>query len=144
MKTFAFLIVFVLLAGFNKSASGQIVTEDMPWVSVVEQQIPWSRMDSLQKLRKAYDLKYGWEEKAIELGHVLDIRIYFTNDEWNCRIEYVYPSWEAMYNPGWVRSTWEEILPDSVKHEDIDAGYSWVFKDVVSRFRVYRLVSGAR
>ena len=115
----------------------------MPWVNVVEMQIPWSHVDSLQKLRKAYDLKYKWEEKAIELGHVLDIRIYFTNDVWNYRAEYVFPSWEAMYNPGWVVRTWEEILPDSVKHDEIAAGYQWVFKDVVSRSKIYRLVTGA-
>jgi hypothetical protein len=144
MRTLAFLIVFVLLAGLHKSASGQIVTKDMPWVSVVEYQLPWSHVDSLQKLRKAYDLKYKWEEKAVELGHVLDIRIYFTNDVWNCRMEWLYPSWEAMMNPGWVLRTWEEVLPDSVKHEDIAAGYDWVFKDVVSRWRAYRLVTGAR
>ena len=143
MKTLAFLIVFVLLAGLHTTASCQIVTKDMPWVSVIEYQLPWSHMDSLQKLRKAYDIKYKWEEKAIELGHVLDIRIYFTNDVWNCRMEWLYPSWEAMMNPGWGRQTWEEVLPDSVKHEDIEAGYGWVFKDVVSRWRAYRLVTGA-
>ena len=144
MKTFAFLLVSVLLAGLYKSASGQIVTEDMPWVSVIEYQLPWSHMDSLQKLRKAYDIKYKWEEKAIELGHVLDIRIYLTNDVWNCRMEWLFPSWEAMNNPGWVRQTWEEVLPDSVKLEDIEAGYGWVTNDVVSRGRIYRLVPGAR
>ena len=144
MKTFAFLIVILLLAGLHKTAYGQIVTKDMPWVSVVEYQMPWSHMDSLQKLRKAYDIKYKWEEKAIELGHVLDIRIYFTNDVWNCRMEWLFPSWEAMNNLGWVLRTWEEVLPDSVKHEDIQAGYEWVFKDVVSRWRVYRLATGAR
>ena len=144
MKTFAFLIVFVLLLGLYKSASGQLVTEDMPWVSVVEYQLPWSHMDSLQKLRKAYDIKYKWEEKAIELGHVLDVRIYFTRDVWNCRMEWIYPSWEAMNNPGWVLRTWEAVLPDSVKQEDIQAGYNWVTKDLVSRSRIYRLVTGAR
>lgn len=127
----------------HDTASGQIVTEDMPWVSVVEYQMPWSHVDSLQKLRKAYDIKYKVEEKAIELGHVLDIRIYFTNDLWNCRIERIFPSWEAMINTDWIRQTWEEILPDSVKYEDIKAGYDWVFKDVVSRWKAYRLVTGA-
>jgi hypothetical protein len=38
---------------------------------------------------------------------------------------------------------YEEILPDSVKLEDKKAGYDWVRKDVVSRWRVYRLVTGA-
>jgi len=143
MKKIGFLIVIFLLAGWHITASGQIVNKDMPWVSVVEYQMPWSHLDSLQKLRKAYDIKYKWEEKAIELGHVLDIRIYFTNDVWNCRMEWLFPSWEAMNNPGWVRRTWEEVLPDSVKHEDIEAGYEWVFKDVVSRWRGYRLATGA-
>jgi hypothetical protein len=144
MKTFAFLILFILLAGLQETASGQIVDKTMPFVHVREFQLPWSHMDSLQKLRKAYDIKYKWEEKAIELGHVLDIRIYFTSDVWNCRMEWVFPSWEAMNNPGWVLRTWEEVLPDSVKHEEIAAGYDWVMKDVVSRSRIYRLVTGSR
>ena len=144
MKTFAFLMVIFLAVGLQETASGQIVDKTMPWVHVIEYQLPWSHMDSLQKLRKAYDLKYKWEEKAIELGHVLDIRIYFTNDVWNCRMEWLFPSWEAMRNPGWVLRTWEEVLPDSVKHEEIAAGYEWVMKDVVSRSKIYRLATGAR
>ena len=144
MKTLAFLIVFVLLAGLSKTASGQTWDKTMPFVHVREFQFPRSQLDSLQKLRKAYDIKYKVEEKAIELGHVLDIRIYITDDVWNCRIEWIYPSWEAMNNPGWIVRTWEEVLPDSVKHEEIAAGYDWVFKDVTTRSKIYRLVTGAR
>jgi hypothetical protein len=144
MRTSAFLIVFMLVSGLFNTARCQIVDKTMPWVHVRELQLPQSHVDSLQKLRKAYDLKYKWEEKAVELGYVLDIRIYFTDDVWNCRMEWVFPSWEAMQNPGWVLRTWEEVLPDSVKHEEIAAGYNWVMKDVVGRSRIYRLVTGAR
>jgi len=144
MKTLAFLIVFVLLAGLHTTAFCQIWDKTMPFVHVREYQFPQNKLDSMQKLRIAYDIKYKVREKAIELGHILDSRIYITDDLWNCRIEWIYPSWEAMYNPGWIHRTWEEVLPDSVKYEDVLAGYQWVLKDVTTRSRIYRLVTGAR
>lgn len=144
MKTLAFLIVFVLLAGLHKSASGQTVDKPNPFVHVREFQVPKSRVDSLNKIIKAYDIKYKVREKAIELGYVLDIRIYITDDVWNYRMEWVYPTWEAMINPGWIRRTWEEVLPDSVKHEEVAAAWGWAINDVVTRSRIYRLSYGAR
>ncbi len=144
MKTFAFLIVFVLLAGLHKTTSGQTFDKTMPFVHVREFQIPKSRVDSLHKIIEAYDIKYKVYEKAIELGYVLDIRIYITDDVWNHRIEWVYPSWEAMNNPGWIKRTWEEVLPDSVKNEEVAAAWEWATKDVVTRSRIYRLGYGAR
>jgi len=144
MKTLGFLIVFVLLAGLNKTAFGQTFGKNMPYVHVREFQLPNSRMDSLRKIIEAYDIKYKVYEKAVELGHVLDIRMYITDDVWNYRIEWVFPSWDAMNNPGWIRSTWEVVLPESVKHEEVAAAWDWALKDVVTRSRIYRLGYGAR
>ncbi len=141
MKTFAFLMVLFLVAGSLETAFGQEEKPTRPWVHVYEAQIPWSRVDSLDKLREAYDVKYKWEEKAKEMGYVLDIRIMYTNDVWNYRVEYVYPSWEAMYNPGWIGRVWEAVEPDSAKRAAINAGYGWAMKDVIGRSRIYRFVN---
>ena len=92
MKTFAFLMVLFLVAGSLETAFGQEEKPTRPWVQVYEAQVPWSRVDSLDKLREAYDVKYKWEEKAKEMGYVLDIRIMYTTDVWNYRVEYVDPS----------------------------------------------------
>ena len=143
MKTFAFLIVIFIVVGFHETAFSQEKEDTRRWVGVYEAQVPSSRLDSLTKLREAYDVKYKWEEKAKELGYVLDIRIMYTNDVWNYRVEYVYPSWEAMHNPGWRNRTWEALEPDSAKRAAINAGYGWVMKDVIGRSRIYRIVNWA-
>jgi len=144
MKTFAFLMVLFLVVGLQETAFGQEEKPTRPFVYMLERQLTWSQVDSAMKLREAYDVKYKWKEKAIEMGYVLDIRIMVTNDLWNYRIEWVYPSWEAMYNPGWSKRVWEAVEPDSEKREMIDAAYSSVFKDAIRRDRIYQLVTGAR
>ncbi len=144
MKTFAFLMVIFLAVGLQETTFGQEQEDNRPWVYMLERQLAWSKVDSAMKLREAYDVKYKWKEKAIEMGYVLDIRIMITNDLWNYRIEWVYPSWGAMYNPGWIGRVWEELEPDSKKREEINAAYDWVFKDAIRRGQIYRLVTGAR
>ena len=144
MKTFAFLMVLFLVVGSLETALSQEQEDTRPWVYMLERQLSWSQADSAMKLREAYDVKYKWEEKAIEMGYVLDIRIMITNDLWNYRIEWVYPSWEAIYNPGWAKRVWEELEPDPKKREEINAAYQGVFKDTPGRGQIYRLVTGAR
>lgn len=141
MKTLAFLIVLFLVTGSLETASGQEEKPTRPFVYMIEYQMTWSQVDSAESLRKAYDVKYKWEEKAVELGYILDVHIMITRDAWNYRIEYIYPSWEAIYNPGWINKVWEAVEPDSEKREMINAEYASVFKDLVGRDRIYQILN---
>jgi hypothetical protein len=144
MKTFAFLMVLFLMVGLQETAFSQEEKPTLTFVYMLERQLTWSQVDSAEKLREVYDVKYKWKEKAIEMGYVLDIRIMITNDVFNYRIEWVYPSWGAMYNPGWSTKVWEAVEPDSEKRKMIDAAYASVFKDAIRRDRIYILKTGAR
>ncbi len=146
MKTFTFLLVFLLVVGLQETAYGQEQEDTQPWVYMSEFQIPWSRVDSLMKLENLSDTEWKWYEKAKEMGYILDFRfmIHHTGDQWNVRYEWVYPSWEAMNKTGWAKEVSEAVEPDSAKREAVFAGYNWVFKDVIHRDQIYRLVIGAR
>jgi hypothetical protein len=146
MKTFAFIMVFFLVVGLQETAYGQEQEDTRPWVYMSEYQIPWSRVDSLVKFIELFNTELKWREKAIEMGYVLDIRImmHHTGDEWNYRVEWVYPSWEAMRNPGWGMKVWEAVEPDSTKRKAYISGPNWIFKDVIHRDQIYRLHLGAR
>ena len=146
MKTFAFLMVIFLVVGLQETAFGQEQEDTRPWVYMSEFQIPWSRIDSLMKLETVIDTEWKWYEKAKEMGYIIDFRfmIHHTGDEWNVKNEWVYPSWEAMNKSDWMKQVSETVEPDSVKRETVYAGFEWVFKDVIHRDQIYRLVTGAR
>ena len=144
-KTFAFLMVLFLVMGSLGTAFGQEKEDTRPYVYSMEFQIPWSRVDSLTKLVDLTDKEYKFYDKAKEMGYILDFRIMIhdTGNEWNVRIEWVYPSWEAIREPGWGKKVWEALEIDSAKVEEINAGFTWVTKDVIHRDNIYRLNIGA-
>jgi hypothetical protein len=146
MKTFAFLMVIFLAVGLQETTFGQEEKPNRPYIYMSEYQIPWSRVDSLVKILDLFEKEYKWREKAIELGYILDLRVMMhdTGNEWNYRVEWVYPSWEAIRNPGWGMKVWEAVEPDSAKREVYFAAIDWIFKDVIHQDQIYRLHWGAR
>ena len=72
MKTFAFLMVLFLMVGSLETAFGQEEESTLTFAYMLERQLTWSQADSAMKLREAYDVKYKWEEKAIEMGYVMN------------------------------------------------------------------------
>ncbi len=111
-----------------------------PWVYETEYQIPWSRVDSLSKLVKITD-ELGFYDKAVEMGFITDFRLYIhhTGDIWNVKVEWVYPTWEAM-NAGWQASkVWEAVGVDEDKAKEIDGGFNWVMNDIIHQDNIYRL-----
>ena len=140
------LMVIFLMVSMQETVSAQEKEDTRPYVYCMEFQIPWSRIDSLEKMINVFVTKYNWVEKAKEMGFILDQRAYIhdTGSEWNYRIEWVYPSWEAMGKTGWGMKVWEVVEPDTAIREAYFDGLDWVYKDVIHRDNIYRLMGGGR
>ena len=135
-------MVIVLMAGMSITVFGQENWDSYPWVYETEYQIPWSRVDSLWKLNTISD-ELNFNGKAVEMGFVLDIRIYIhhTGGVWNVKVQWIYPSFEAINEPGWGKKVWEALGVDEEKVKEIRGGFNWVFNDVIHRDNIYRLIS---
>ncbi len=100
---------------------------EQPYVYSSYWQIPWSRVDSLTKLLKLYP----WTETAIEMGHITNRvwLVHHTGAEYNIVISTVYPTWEAMGEGARIGQVFQALEPDSLRREEVNAGFSWVFND---------------
>lgn len=141
---FRLTILFIMIAAFVMGIPTAILGQDEetqdPWVYVSEFKVPAQRLDSLTTmLKKAKE--YKWVETAKSMGFILDqwILIHHTGDEWTVRIENVYPSWSAVYNPGWQGKVSEAAYGDDL--EVFTAAFTWIFAGVPHRDSIYRLVS---
>ena len=106
------------------------------WIYMTAYKIPWSRVDSLNKLNKLYPVV----AKAKENGTVLDYHmlVHHTGGEYNVVIVNVYESWEAMGEGNGFDAAFEELEPDEERRVEVNAGYGWVFNNTDHRDNIYR------
>ena len=135
-------MVIVFMAGMSITVFGQENWDSYPWVYETESQVPWSRVDSLDKLTTMSN-ELNFYGKAVEMGFVLDMRTYIhhTGGVWNVKVQWIYPSFEAINEQGWGTKVWEALGVDEEKVKEIRGGFNWVFNDVIHRDNIYRLIS---
>ena len=141
--TVLFIVIATFLLGIPTTIFAQEEESENPWVYASEYQIPWERMGNLDSLLKLETTK-AWRETAIKMGFIIDQRwyIHHTGGEWNLKIEGVYSSWNAIYNPERRKKVSEAVFPDADKRKANQAAWDKVFNGVIHRDNIYRLALG--
>jgi hypothetical protein len=138
-KTFILAMLFAGLFSTQSIVQAQEEeSQETPYWYVSSFMVPWSKMDSLEKLVKKYDLSILAEEK--KRGIILDYHyfIHHTGDEYNVVILTKSPSWAAIMDTTLGVVTLETIEPDKSKRDEINAGYKWIFDGVPHKDNIYR------
>jgi hypothetical protein len=116
-----------------------------PYVLEVEFQIPLNKLDSLEKLFVLIG-ESGYINKAVEMGYILDSRAHILQigEEWNVKIQWIYPSWDSM-NEDWDPLTvWNATGLDEEEIKKVRDGTNGMFSEAPKRNRIYRLITYAK
>jgi len=125
-----FFVQSTLLAQEEKSA-------EKPYWYISSYKVPWSKIDSLEKLVKMYLVPVVAEAK--KYGKILDYHylIHEMGDEYNVVIMRKYSSWRIIDEDTSFEKAIEALEPDKAKRDSVNSRFNWVFKDSVHKDNIY-------